>query len=82
MKRKTVITNLNFENLKLDLTDTNSMKKIDSDTKDNYIKLEIRLKNFMDSLIENTTAEKINPKIRSFLKLLITNHSLIPFLMT
>jgi hypothetical protein len=54
-------------------------KNVNSEIKESYIKLETRLKGFMDNLILNTNKNTIGVSIISFLKLITTNYSCIPF---
>jgi hypothetical protein len=81
-----------YESIKQTLTSTleNSanlditLYKIDKQSqekeiKEKYIKLEVRLKSFIEDLTAATTKEKIPHKLMAYLKLIITNESYIPF---
>lgn len=71
----------NFDGLKIDIAEFSSLtfKKDNIELKDRYIKLEMRLKSFVDTLISNTTRELMDPKIVNFLNLITTSNSCIPF---
>jgi len=69
----------NFDNLKLNVNEFgNSMNKNTPEIKEKYLKLETRLRHFMDSLIENTNNQKINMNILKYLKFLIHERVFIP----
>lgn len=71
---------MNAETLKIDLAENAGIfKGVNSDTKEKYIKLETRLKGIIDNLIENTDESHLDLKAISFLKLITTSNSVIPF---
>jgi hypothetical protein len=55
------------------------MKNINSETKERFIKLETRLKGIIDNLIEHTTVEELDLKSISFLKIITTENTILPF---
>ena len=66
---------LNFQDLKLDLTDKLNLDEL----KERYIKLEIRINGIIKSISENISEEKMSTLVLSFLNTITTNNSLIPF---
>lgn len=69
----------NFENLKIDLSEEkNVFGKVSGETKEKFIKLEIRLKGIVDQMIENTKENSFNLDIINFLKILTADESYTP----
>lgn len=69
-----------FESLKIDLSEAEKIgETVPNDIQDKYIKLETRLKGLMQGLIDSVDKTKMSSSIITFLNLLITNHSVIPF---
>jgi hypothetical protein len=68
---------LNFENLKIDITDNinlNNKEEVDQ----RWLKLETRLDGIMNHLTDNITENKLGTNLIAFLNLIITNNSYIP----
>jgi hypothetical protein len=66
---------LNFQELKIDLTDKVKIEEL----RDRYVKLEIRINGIIKSISDNITEEKMSNLILSFLNTIITNNSFIPY---
>lgn len=54
-------------------------KTLNSEVRERYVKLEIRLKQILDNLIENTNEKMITTQMSSFLKLISSSNNCIPF---